>query len=82
MNKPMMKCGHAANATTNGKPCCVICSPSNGWDEVDTSIDIQGRQAKCGSCNSTKPSSTSLAFFEHRPDKPLDSYYCGCKGWN
>ena len=25
MNMPYMKCGHVANATCNGKPCCIIC---------------------------------------------------------
>jgi len=28
------------------------------------------------------PSSTSLPFFSHQPDKPEDSYYCGCWGWD
>ena len=27
MPRPLMMCGHAANATTvNGRPCCVLCS--------------------------------------------------------
>ena len=82
MKNPMMKCGHAANATSDGKPCCAICSPSNGWDVVDNNAIVEGREAKCGSCKNIKASSPNLAFFEHRPDKPLDSYYCGCRGWN
>ncbi len=28
------------------------------------------------------PSSMDLPFFAHRPDKPEDSYYCGCWGWD
>jgi len=27
-------------------------------------------------------SRTSLPFFKHHPDKPEDSYYCGCWGWD
>ena len=27
-------------------------------------------------------SSTSLPFFKYLPDKPEDSYYCGCWGWD
>jgi hypothetical protein len=57
--KPMMKCGHAANATTiiNGIsiPCCVICAAiAPGAYEVQDSVpDLQGRMASCsykGSC--------------------------------
>lgn len=28
------------------------------------------------------PSSVSLPFFAYQPDKPEDSYYCGCWGWD
>ena len=80
----MMKCGHAANATRGGKPVCVICyGISPGADEVDESPpDLTGRVAKCTSCSRTAPSRTSLAFFAHRPDAEMDSYYCGCWGWD
>ena len=27
------------------------------------------------------PSSPNLPFFEHRPNEPMDRYYCGCFGW-
>jgi hypothetical protein len=27
------------------------------------------------------PSSWKLPFFEHRPDRETDSYYCGCWGF-
>lgn len=33
-------------------------------------------------CKSEAPSSTSLAFFEHKPSEPFDRYYCGCFGWD
>lgn len=49
--------------------------------ECDEALD--GRTAKCcyrcGSMESSKP---SLPFFEYRPDKEYDSYYCGCFGWD
>jgi len=28
------------------------------------------------------PSSWSLPFFRHQPDRAEDSYYCGCWGWD
>ena len=86
MGKPMMQCGHAANAKDNqGNPCCVICAGINpGAKTIATDLpDLDGRKAKCGyGCGSTRDSSTDLAFFEHRPDRECDKYYCGCQGWN
>jgi hypothetical protein len=81
--KPMMKCGHAANATTKGKPCCAICTGiRSGWNEIDEHApSLDGRMAKC-TCGKTVPSSMSLAFFENCPDKPNDRFYCGCYGWD
>jgi hypothetical protein len=29
-----------------------------------------------------QPSSFRLAFFAHKPDQPMDEYYCGCWGWD
>ena len=76
---PMLKCGHAANATDqNGKPCCAICDN----DEIVKTPDFTGRMAKCTYCGNTKPSHPDLAFFKHQPDKEKDVYYCGCFGWN
>ena len=44
---PMMKCGHAANATDgNGKQCCVICAPDPSAYEF-AEIDLTGRKARC-----------------------------------
>lgn len=54
--KPMMKCGHAANATTtrDGEtiPCCVICVmvPGLGDDGItvdDDPPDLSERRARC-----------------------------------
>lgn len=87
----MMKCGHAANATDRktGKPVCVICvGISPGATEIDDSPpDLLERRARCsyygfGRCESEGPSSPELAFFEHKPEKDHDSFYCGCRGWN
>lgn len=86
MANPMMKCGHAANATDGktGEPCCVICWGNPEAEIVDKQASsLEGRIAKCTyRCGSQKPSSTELAFFKHWPDKDYDEYYCGCLGWN
>jgi hypothetical protein len=85
-SKPMMKCGHAANATDGktGKPCCVICiGIKPGADIVDDVPSLEGRFAVCSYGNHGKvPSSTNLAFFSHKPNAPFDDYYCGCRGWD
>ena len=49
-NPPMMKCGHAANATDGktGAPCCVICHGLPGATQVDdTPPDLSQRMARC-----------------------------------
>ncbi len=81
---PMMKCGHAANAkNAQGDPVCVICiGIVPGADIIDdTSLDLAERKARCF-CGRERPSSPALAFFEHRPNREYDVYYCGCRGWN
>ena len=51
MTTPMMKCGHAANATTgpDQRPCCAICARIvEGWDVIDTDApDLSERRARC-----------------------------------
>lgn len=82
---PMMQCGHRANATCKGKPCCVICAQIHpGAYEIDEDApSLEGRRAKCGCCGTTRASTDSpLAFFKHCPDKEFDEYYCGCYGWD
>lgn len=83
MEKVMMKCGHASNATKNGKPCCVICIGLTPDAEIvaDTP-DLTGRIARCSYCKKEAPSSLGLAFFLHLPDREYDDYYCGCCGWD
>lgn len=84
----MMKCGCNSNATTvrNGKtiPCCAICCGiKEGWDEVDTNApSLDGRKAKCFSCDRVVDSSLKLAFFRACPNEPFDQFYCGCWGWD
>ena len=84
MDKPMMGCGHSANATdAAGHPVCVICyGIVKGATEVVGRPVLEGRRAKCPYCKGTTPSSTELPFFEHCPSKEFDSYYCGCRGWD
>lgn len=77
----LMECGHAANGTekTSGLPACVVC----GSTVVATDQpDLSDRIAKCGYCGVRGPSSRTLAFFEYKPDREFDAFYCGCFGWD
>jgi hypothetical protein len=81
---PMMKCGHAANATMDGKPACAICA---GLTPLATVVDdappsLEGRIARCTYCGKEQPSSPDLWFFSANPDREHDYYYCGCWGVN
>jgi hypothetical protein len=91
MNKPMMSCGHTANGkkylkgTQDKIPCCVICS----CDELATEKpDLKGRLAVCmyGNAKGSKcqpvPSKVTLPFFRHEPTKEVDSFFCGCRGFD
>jgi hypothetical protein len=86
MTKPMMLCGHAANATNarTGQPSCAICVGIHpGAETIDPNPPtLAGRQSQCAYCKKLAPSDASLAFFEHRPDREFDSHYDGCKGWD
>lgn len=87
MSKPMMMCGHAANATNAlNEPACAICVGIDAGAEIvnDSPPDLSGREAICsyGCKHSIRSSSTNLAFFEHRPQAQYDVYYCGCWGWD
>lgn len=93
MNKPLMQCGHAANASQKllplgdgipeEIPVCAICLGINeGATQVaERAVDLSNRVAKC-SCGRTRPSSLGLAFFEYKPELSNDVYYCGCRGWD
>lgn len=79
--KPMMACGHAANATNSKteEPCCAICvGIHEGAETVVPGPDLTGRIAKC-TCGRTRPSSEKLAFFEYRgPGSPVATETCKC----
>lgn len=86
MKTPLMKCGHAASGIEmkTGKPCCVSCSGLTPDAHIEAAApDLTGRFAHCAyGPHARVPSSTDLAFFEYKPDKPEDIYYCGCYGWD
>ncbi len=75
----MMECGcAAAGIGKDGKPICII----HMSRAVVGAPDLTGRTARCSYGGNEVPSSTKLAFFEHRPNEPHDRYYCGCYGWD
>lgn len=83
--RPMMMCGHRANATngSDGRPCCVICAPSQESMTVDPNEpDLSNRQCICVDCKKVVPSTKAIAFFEHRPKEKYDTHYDGCYGWD
>lgn len=75
----LMKCGHTANATVNGKEMCTIC---DCFEEADEMPSLEGRRAKCIYCNHTVKSSYDLPFFKYQPIYASDRFYCGCRGWD
>lgn len=40
------------------------------------------RDINLGVCQCERPSSSRLAFFQTRPDREFDEFYCGCAGWD
>lgn len=85
---PLMQCGHVAQGKLeDGKPICVICAGNPQAEMVDKDTpDLTGRTAFCSGCKypvaTRKPSSFELPFFQHRPDRKSDTFYCGCWGWD
>lgn len=82
----MMKCGHTANGKNEKKePICVMCTLAGkpeGEELAEETPDLTGRIARCKTCGKETKSSTALPFFEHRPGREKDGYYCGCFGWD
>lgn len=78
----MMKCGHAANGESGGLPCCVICSGSDGWNQIVDTPDLSSRETICYDCDKIVPSDKAVAFFKYRPDEEYDTHYDGCRGWD
>jgi hypothetical protein len=82
----LMACGCSANATCKEQPCCAI----HGCLDVAGELpNLEGRKARCAyGCNHNVASSLSLAFFQYRGpgspngERPMDTYYCGCFGWD
>lgn len=66
MAKPILECGHSANATDgNGDPACAVHSAREGGTTIaSATLDLADRFAKC-SCGATAKSSEGLAFFEY-----------------
>jgi len=85
--KVLMECGHTSNTKFDDKPACVICFPKEEAMRISSeNPDLRNRIAKCIYCPKTMTSETAweenAAFFSYRPDKPVDTYYCGCEGWD
>lgn len=79
----LMKCGHIANAVSNGKPICAICVGNPLARMVDFNRpNLENRMARCSTCGYVTKSKTSLPFFEYKPLEEFDEYYCGCRGWD
>ncbi len=83
--KNLMQCGHSANAVDeNNKPCCAICAGIHSLAAktvVKIPKGLKKRSAICVYCGHMSRSSTNLPFFEYRPSKEKDSFYCGCRGF-
>jgi hypothetical protein len=83
-----MKCGCVALANdANDKSVCPVHVGTNQDADaraVDQNApDLSERTARCPYCKSQRPSDYSLPFFElARPlSEDMDSFYCGCRGW-
>jgi len=88
MSKPLMQCGHTANAVNGyNKPVCAICYGIKPGAALLEPIqpELIDRRARCtyySTCHEECDSSLDLPFFEYRPSYPTDVFYCGCKGWD
>ena len=87
MVNKLMKCGHTAQGVReDGSQVCVICiGIKKGAEEVvpeEQVPNLSGRIAKCVYCRKVTSSELNLPFFEYKPARPLDWYYCGCRGWD
>lgn len=69
----MLACGCVANATSQGKPVCVIHIDSPQGHTVVPAPDLTGREAQCDYCKEVKPSSVKLAFFKFKGEGSPDS---------
>ena len=79
----LMQCGCRAQAKT--LVCVVHLGIAPGAETPVAAPDLTGREARCSYRHhprGTVASSLDLAFFTYHPDRPYDSYYCGCWGWD
>ena len=82
MTTPMMKCGHAANATNTatGKPSCAICAglTPDALIVDDAPPDLTGRAARCwhygqrapGKCESNYGTRLGQVCLAEQPSSP------------
>lgn len=73
-------CGCAINAIDgSGRHIC----PVHLVYDIMEAPDLSARKARCAYCAREAQSDVEhLAFFEYRPAKEFDMYYCGCRGWD
>ena len=78
---PIMRCGHAANESdSRGYPRC-DCG-ADGSKIIDTHPSLRGRMAFCADCGKEVRSSEEIAFFQYRPEREMDLFDCGCRGYD
>ena len=97
MTPVFMRCGHATTAVDgSGHPVCPLCQNYLGRTVAETQPVLEGRVARCWydtegvhkpigrerAVPGPVPSSLDLPFFEYRPGKAEDGYYCGCQSWD
>ncbi len=82
--RPMMACGHRANATRtwpDGREtdACVICAGDPRADQIVEGPDLTNREAECAHCRKRVPSTQAVAFFEYRgPGSSEAEEKCRC----
>lgn len=78
--KPLMKCGHAANAKTDdGEWICALCvGDSRATEKLppEWMPDLDGREAVCLVCGENQPSSLDLRLYQYRPHANRDTFVC------
>ena len=73
--------GSPYDANYYGPPDVTICTAC-AHTRYMNGIDLSGRNAMCPYCEKRVQSGWGLAFFEYKKDRGIDTYYCGCRGWD
>ena len=76
----MARCGYYHPERTDG----------HKWQPARDVGPIYGGGDKSGLCDNKAgsgcrcevPSNAALPFFQSHPEKPMDTFYCGCRGWD